>query len=82
MSIREDREELETTGVQGLLRSIIAIADEGFVRVLPGGWRGEIVSARPVPGSGPFIHFRRGEPLYLHRNATIEDQAVEEYRLL
>jgi hypothetical protein len=82
MTVREDRRDFESTGLQGLLRQLMASADEGFVRVLPGGWRGEIVAARPGPGTGPFILYRRGSPLLMYRNSTADDAHVQEYRLL
>ena len=82
MTTREDREEFERTGVQGLLRELMSTSDEGFVRVLSGGWRGEILTAHPAPGSGPFIHYRRGEALLLYQNSAPDDNQVQEYRLL
>lgn len=82
MTVREDKEEFETTGLQGVLRELIANADEGFVRVSSNGWQGEVVAKRPAPGTGPFIHYRRGAPLLKYRNASVDDPQVNEYRLL
>jgi hypothetical protein len=82
MTVREDREEFRSTGLQGALRQLMAATDEGFVRVLSEGWRGEIVPQRPEPGTGPFIHYRRGHPLLRYRNQSAGDPEVEEYRLI
>jgi hypothetical protein len=80
MTIQDDREEFQKTGLVGLLNDLMRSSDQGFARVLPGGWRGELVDERPSPGSGPFIEYRRGSALMLHHNSP-ENQTVEEYRL-
>jgi hypothetical protein len=42
--------------------------DEGFIRELPGGWHGEIVFEHPAPGSGPYLHYRRGFAVLRYTN--------------
>lgn len=79
MSIREDREEFENSGLWGPVSRLMAEADEGFVRILSNGWRGERVDARPPAGSGPYIHFRRGFALMKHFNEAADDDRTEEY---
>ena len=81
MGIKEDREDFNSTGVRGQLRRLMREGDEGFIRELPGGWNGEIVSERPAPGSGPYLHFRRGEPVLRYSNQSPEDGSFEEYRV-
>ena len=80
MGIKEDRDDFNNTGWRGALRRLMANKDEGFVRLDPGGWTGDEVPDRPAPGSGPFIHFRRGYPPMRYRNSTPDDQAREELR--
>jgi hypothetical protein len=81
VTVREDADEFRSTGLQGTVRQMIASSDEGYVRIVADGWRGEIMAQRPEPGTGPFIHYRRGQPLLRYRNATAADTNVEEYRL-
>jgi hypothetical protein len=81
MGINEDRDEFNSTGIRGLLRQVMRTTDEAFVRELPGGWRGEIVSERPSPGSGPYLHFRRGFPVLRYDNASPEDKSTSEFRV-
>jgi hypothetical protein len=81
MSVHEDRQEFENSGLRGILRRLMAGADEGFVRILSEGWQGERVDSRPAPGSGPYIHFRRGFPLHKYLNEKSGDERVEEYHL-
>ena len=77
MSIREDKEEFASTGLNGAIRELMSEHDEGFVRILAGGWRGDIVLSRPEPGSGPYIAFRRGEPLIRHMNEFADDERTD-----
>lgn len=80
MGIEEDREEINATGVRGLLRQIMSRQDEGFIREFPGGWRGEIISERPLAGSGPYLHFRRGYEIRRYSNVSREDNSFTVYR--
>jgi hypothetical protein len=81
MGIKSDREDFNTTGIRGLLKRVMRERDEGFIRELPGGWRGEVVAERPVPGSGPYLHFRRGFPVMRYSNASLDDRASSEYQI-
>jgi len=80
MSIQEDRDELNNTGIRGLLHEAMRDSAEGFIRELPGGWLGEQVRSRPEPGSGPYLHFRRGFPVLRYRNETADDKSCTEFR--
>lgn len=80
MGIKEDRDEFNNTGIRDLLKTLMRESEEGFIRELPGGWSGEIVSARPKPGSGPFLHYRRGYPVLRYSNASPEDNASSEFK--
>ena len=80
MGVREDRDEFES-GLPGTVRQLMRGCESGFVRIEGEGWRGSIVDVRPAPGSGPYIEYRRGQPLIRHRNATPDDRSSEEYRL-
>jgi len=81
LSIQEDREEFENGGLSGVVKRLMADTDEGFVRILSNGWRGERVASRPDAGSGPYIHFRRGFALMKHFNEAPNDDRAEEFRL-
>lgn len=81
MGIREDREEFNNTGLRGLLKQSMSTKEEGYIRVLEGGWRGVEVSERPAPGSGPFLHFRRGFPVMEFSNSHPGDVATKEFRV-
>jgi hypothetical protein len=81
MGIKEDRDEFNGTGLRGLLRQVMTTTDESFVRELPCGWRGEIVSERPAPGSGPYLHYRRGFPVLRYKNASPKDKSTSEFRI-
>lgn len=80
MSVRDDSNDFAQTGLTGVLHELMRTSDHGYVRVLADGWRGELVSQRPVAGTGPFVEFQRGTGLTLHHN-TPDDTRVEEYRL-
>lgn len=81
VGIKEDREDFNNTGLRGLLKQIMKAKDESFIRILPGGWRGEEVSERPAPGSGPYLHFRRGYPVLEFSNASSDDQSHREFKI-
>ena len=81
MGVREDREEFNNTGLRGLLREVMRNKDEAFVRVLDGGWRGTEVPERPTPGSGPYLHFRRGFPVMEFSNSSAADTSCKEFRV-
>ena len=80
MGFQEDREDFNNTGIRGLLKTLMREGDEGFIRELPGGWRGEIVTGRPPPGSGPYLHYRRGFPVLRYSNSSPDDHASSEFR--
>lgn len=81
MGVREDREEFNNSGLRGLLREVMRNKDEAFVRVLEGGWRGAEVPERPMPGSGPYLHFRRGFPVMEFSNSSAADTSSKEFRV-
>jgi hypothetical protein len=80
MGVREDREEFNTTGLRGLLRRVMSEREEAFIKELPGGWQGELLSERPPPGSGPYLHYKRGNEVLRYSNASPEDNAFTYYK--
>jgi hypothetical protein len=81
MGIREDREDFNQSGLRGLLRRLMTEKDEAFVRILEGGWRGEEASERPAPGTGPYLHYRKGYAVIQYSNASIGDEGFKEFRV-
>ena len=81
MTIEEDREEFNGTGLRGMLQDLMKSGDEGFVRELPDGWRGEAASERPAPGSGPYLHYRQGYAVLRYDNEHSSDQRFSEYKV-
>jgi len=53
------------------------MSDEGAL-LDAGGWRGEEVAEWPVPGSGPFIYFKRGDPPVRFKNSSPADRTSVE----
>lgn len=82
MSVREDRDEFENAGLNGLVKKLLTSSREAFVCILSDGWQGEEVKERPCPGTGPYLYIRPGEPVLRYSNATPADAEVQEYRLL
>lgn len=80
MGIQEDRDEFNNTGIRGLLKKLMREGDEGFIRELTGSWRGEIVPDRPLPGTGPYLHYRRGFAVVRYSNSSTDDHASSEFR--
>lgn len=81
MGIKEDREEFNQSGLRGLLRRLMAEKDEAFVKILEGGWRGQEVAGRPAPGTGPYLHYRKGYAVLEYSNASIEDRSSKTFRI-
>ena len=81
MSWREDRDEINNGGWRGLLRRAMATKGEVFIKLNPGEWTGELIATRPAPGSGPYIHWRQGEHIWQHTNATATDTSRQMMRL-
>lgn len=81
MGIREDREDFNQSRLRVLLRRLMTEKDEAFVRILDGGWRGEGVAERPAPGSGPYLHYRKGYPVVEYSNASVGDDDSKEFRV-
>jgi hypothetical protein len=81
MGIKEDRDESNEAGLRGLLRRLMKEKDEAFIKILDGGWRGEEVPERPSPGTGPYLHYRRGYPVLEYANATTTDTKFQEFRV-
>ena len=81
MGIREDREGFNQSGLRGLLRRLMTEKDEAFVRILEGGWRGEESSERPAPGTGPYLHYKKGYAVIEYSNASAEDEDSNEFRV-
>jgi hypothetical protein len=80
MGIREDREEFNTTGLRGLVRKLMIEKEEAYIRILAGGWQGEEVQSRPLPGSGPYIHYKKGDGVYKYTNAYDGDTRCQPFR--
>jgi hypothetical protein len=78
MSIREEREEFNSTGWRGALRKLMNRKDEGYIALDPGGWRGKAIANRPDPGTGAYIHFKRGQPIRRYNNSSLADLSFEE----
>ena len=81
MGIKEDREDFNQSGLRGLLRRLMEEKDEVFVRILEEGWRGEEVSERPAPGTGPYLHYRKGYVVMKYLNASTGDKTSKEFRI-
>lgn len=81
MGIKEDTKDFNNTGLRGLLRETMKTTDEAFIRILPGGWRGEVVAERPTPGLGPYLHYRRGYAVLEYSNSTASDRRSREFRV-
>lgn len=79
MGIKEDRNDFNNTGLRGVLKKVMEKQDEGFVRILERGWRGEEVPEMPAPGSGAYLHYVKGYPVLKYFNATANDQSFEEF---
>jgi hypothetical protein len=81
MGIREDLEDFNQSGLRGLLRRLMTEKDEAFVRILEGGWQGEEASERPAPGTGPYLHYRKGYAVIEYSNASTGDEDSKEFRI-
>ena len=81
MSIEEDQNEFNTTGVRGLLRKAITVSDEVFIKITEGGHQGEVVATRPSRGSGSYLHDKRGEGAFEYRNFNEQDTHRELFRI-
>jgi len=82
MSLIEDSENFNDTGLRGLLNAAMKEHSEGYIRELPGGWRGEEISQRPAPGSGHFLHYRQGHGVLRYSNEYPLDERVSEFRVV
>ncbi len=81
MSIKEDRDEFNQTGLRAILRRLMKEKDEIFIKILDGGWRGEEITMRPAPGTGPYLHYRKGYPVLEYSNVLPTDTAFKEFRV-
>jgi len=81
MGIIEDREEFNNTGPRGLLKRIMKEKDEAYIQILDGGWRGNEVPEKPKPGSGPYLHYRRGYPVLEYSNQSPSDTSCKTFRM-
>lgn len=61
-----------------MLESIAAEAEEGYIKLDSGGWRGVRVPVKPEPGTGAYVYYRRGDGVRLYRNETRDDTLWEE----
>ena len=81
MSFKDDRDEFNTSGICGLLRTLMSTKDEAFIREHMGGWQGEVVPVKPPKGSGPYLHFKKGEGVVRCPNESPTDDRVEPFRV-
>lgn len=81
MGIKEDREDFNQSGLRGLLRRLMKEKDEAVVKILEGGWKGEEIVERPAPGTGPYLHYRKGYAVMEHLNTSIGDKTTKEFRI-
>lgn len=81
MGIRDDQREFNTSGLRGLVSRIIAEQEEAFIKETNNGWQGMVIPERPAPGSGPYLHYRRGFPVLRYSNISPDDNGVVEFRV-
>lgn len=81
MSIKEDRNEFNITGLRGLLRRTMATSSEAFIKIVDGGHRGTVLTTRPARGSGPYLHYKSGEGVFEYRNSSSQDDFRESFRI-
>lgn len=81
MGTREDREDFNEAGLRGLLRKVMTEGDEGFIKISEGVWRGEVILECPAPGSGPYLHYKKGSGVIEYRNSSAEDTQCTNFRL-
>lgn len=77
MTVREDRDEFANSGVQGLVKRLLSLGNEGYVLIAEGGWRGTIVSDRPALGQGAFVHVVPGDAPQLFANAAADERGSD-----
>ncbi|MDO9003599.1 MAG: hypothetical protein Q7V20_09125 [Aquabacterium sp.] len=80
MSIAEDREEFNNTGLRGLLQRLAKTGQPTYVLELDGGHRGQVIDAKPHLGGGAYIFSERGSPPLRYAN-LVEGETPTEYRL-
>ncbi|MGH6646198.1 hypothetical protein [Aquabacterium sp.] len=80
MSIAEDREEFNNTGLRGLLQQLTKIGEPTYVLELEGGHLGQVIDAKPPLGGGAYIFIKRGSPPLRYAN-LVEGETPSEYRL-
>lgn len=81
MSIKDDKDEFNNTCLRGVLRKAMECSDEAFIKELPGGWRGELLTKRPPEGTGPYLHFQRGAGVLRYSNEYVGDNRVIPFRV-
>ena len=81
MGIKEDQEDFNETGLRGLLRRIMKEKDEAFIKILNGGWKGVEVPEKPSPGSGPYLHYRKGYSVLEYSNESPTDSGYKNFRI-
>ncbi|CAB3801424.1 hypothetical protein [Pararobbsia alpina] len=77
MGIQEDKEDLNRTGIRGVVRELRQNRQTAYIRELDGGWRGEVVSDKPALGTGPYLYVAVGEPVLRFENNKIDEQPTE-----
>ena len=80
MDIKEDRDDFNHSGWRRLLTEMMKSQDQGFIKLTDGGKRGVVVDQQPELGTGPYLHFMRGEPVMKHENESKDDKRSKEVR--
>ena len=75
MGIRDDRDELATAGWWGVVLGLPPEQEEAFI--VDQGYQAHEVAGRPDPGTGPYVHYRRGEPFIRHPNEYAGDERTQ-----
>ena len=77
MGIAEDREELNGSGLRGVVSQLRLGAKMGYVVITNNGWNGQIVAEKPSLGTAPFLQVTPGSPVLRYENRELSEQPTE-----
>ena len=79
MTIKEDRDDFNQSGLLGIIRKLRIEGRSGFILLEKGNWRGKLVPDRPSLISGQYLEVRPGNPAMLFRNLNDAKEIPTEF---
>lgn len=74
MTIKDDQEDFNNSGLRGIVRRLRKTGSISYVIETEGGWNGRVVATKPKLGTEPFLCIEPGCPVLRYENRNLNEK--------